>query len=365
MNKRCQFCSVAVMSTMFAMLLTVGCDLSEDGKVKETPMATTNTRTIGAAGSTFVAPLMERWSRTYAQTHAVHVNYRPIGSGAGIEEMKKGLLEFGASDAPLSDDQIREIGPAIQVPISAGPVCVVYNLPSLRGPLQLSAKTLAGIYLGTIISWQDAAVAKDNPGVQLPHSAIIVVHRSDGSGTTNIFTNYLSKVSGSWSVGPGVGLSVTWPVGLGAEGSKGLAATVKGAPGTIGYLELNYAKQNGVSVASIQNAAGEFVLPTPASTTKAITAFDEPLVHDVRAPIVDPPASAKDAYPIVGMTFLLVRKDGNDLEDRQAVKDFIAYALSQGQDSAEELSYARLPQSVQAQGQQLLSQLRVDGHPMR
>jgi len=166
-------------------------------------------------------------------------------------------------------------------------------------------------------------------------------------------------------VGPGVGLSVTWPVGLGAEGSKSLAATVKGAPGTIGYLELNYAKQNGVSVASIQNAAGEFVLPTPASTTKAITAFDEPLVHDVRAPIVDPPASAKDAYPIVGMTFLLVRKDGNDLEDRQAVKDFIAYALSQGQDSAEELSYARLPQSVQAQGQQLLSQLRVDGHPMR
>ena len=182
--------------------------------------------------------------------------------------------------------------------------------------------------------------------MQLSHLAIIVVHCSDGSGTTNIFISYLSPISGSWSAGPGVGLFVTWHVGLGAEGGKVVAETVKGAPGTIGYLELNYAKQTGVSVASIQNAAGEFVLPTPASTTKAITAFDEPLANDVRTPIVDPPASAKGAYPIVGVTFLLVRRDGNDVKDRQAVKDFIAYALSQGQDSAEGLSYARLPQSV-------------------
>lgn len=365
MNRRRQLRSVALMSVIFAVLLTIGCDISEDGKVKETPMATTNARTIGSAGSTFVAPLIEHWAHVYEQTHAVHVNYRPIGSGAGIEEMKKGLLEFGASDAPLTDDQIREIGPTIQVPISAGPVCVVYNLPSLHSPIQLSAKTLAGIYLGTVISWQDTAIAKDNPGVQLPHLAIIVVHRSDGSGTTNIFTGYLNRISGGWSAGPGVGLSVAWPVGLGAEGSKGVAETVKGAPGTIGYLELNYAKQSGVSVASIQNAAGEFVLPTPASTTKAITAFDEALANDVRTPIVDPPASAKGAYPIVGVTFVLVRRDGNDVEDRQAVKDFIAYALSQGQDSAEGLSYARLPQSVQAQGQQLLSQLKADGQPLR
>src|SRR5208283_3925013 len=191
----------------------------EEGRAKETPIATTNTRTIGAAGSTFIAPLMERWSSSYEQTHPVHVNYRPIGSAAGIDEMKKGFLQFGASDAPLSDDQVKEIAPMVQVPASAGPVCIIYNLPSLSAPLRLSAKTLAGIYLGNIISWQDPAIARDNPGAKLPHAAVIVVHRSDGSGTTNIFTNYLSSVDKNWFSNLGVGLSVKWPVGIGADGS--------------------------------------------------------------------------------------------------------------------------------------------------
>ena len=353
------------VAAALALAVTPGCDFSEEGKTKETPVATSNTRTIGAAGSTFIAPLMVRWSSTYEQTHPVHVNYRPIGSGAGIEEMKKGFLEFGASDAPLSDAQVKEIAPMVQVPASAGPVCIIYNLPGLSAPLRLSAKTLAGIYLGNIISWQDPAIVRDNPGAKLPHAAVIVVHRSDGSGTTSIFTNYLSSVDKSWSSTPGSGLSVKWPVGIGADGSKSVMDIVKQAPGAIGYLELSYAKQNGLPTASIQNQAGEFVAASPASTAAAISAFSDALASDVRTPIVNPPASAKDAYPISGLTFILVRKDGHDAQDRQAVRDFIAYAISAGQDSAEEMSYAKLPDSVQKQGQQLLSQLTADGQPLK
>lgn len=343
-----------------ALAMTAGCSYSEEGNAKEAPISTTNTRTIGAAGSTFIAPLMTRWASNYEQAHPVHLNYRAIGSGGGIDQMKQGRLDFAASDAPLSDDQLKDFPPLVQVPATAGPVCIIYNLPNLNAPLRLSAKTLAGIYGGTIISWQDPAIAKDNPGVKLPKAAVIVVHRSDGSGTTNILTNYLSKVSQDWSWKSGHGLSVTWPIGLGADGSKGVLALVKQTPGTIGYLELSYAKEKGVPVASIQNQAGQFVAPSPASAAAAISAFSDALAKDVRTPIVDPPASAKDAYPISGLSFILIRKDP-DSDDRRAVRDFIAYAITTGQESAEALSYAKLPASVQRQGQQLLSQLSASG----
>jgi phosphate transport system substrate-binding protein len=279
--------------------------------------------------------------------------------------MKKGYLSFGASDAPLSDDQLKELSPLIQVPASAGPVCVIYNLPTLTTPLRLSAKALAGIYGGTILTWQDAAIANDNPGVKLPRAAVIVIHRSDGRGTTNIFTSYLSKVSQDWSWRAGHGLAVTWPVGLGAEGSKAVLDLVKQTPGTIAYLELSYAKENGVPVASIQNRGGQFVQPSPAAAAAAISAFTDVLAKDVRTPIVDPPASAKDAYPISGLTFILLWKDRPGADQQQAVRNFIAYAISKGQDSAEELSYAKLPDPVQKQGEMLLSQLTASGQPLK
>ena len=199
----------------------------------------------------------------------------------------------------------------------------------------------------------------------LPRAAVIVVHRSDGSGTTNIFTSYLSKVSHDWSWKSGHGLSVTWPIGLGAEGSKGVLAIVKQTPGTIGYMELNYAKKSGVPVASIQNQAGHFVEPSPASAAAAITAFTDALAKDVRTPIVDPPATAVDAYPISGLSFILIPKDRSDAEHQQAVKDFIGFAISTGQNSAEELSYAKLPDSLQKQGEQLLGQLTANGQPLK
>ncbi len=345
------------------LLLMFGCSNSAGGS---STSGVEPTAVLGAAGSTFIAPIMTKWVSVYQKTHpTVQINYRPIGSGEGIEELKKGYLSFGASDAPLNDDQVKEMSPVIQVPDSAGPVCIVYNLPNLSAPLKLSAKTLSDIYLGNIISWQDPAIARDNPGMTLPRAAVIVVHRSDGSGTTHIFTSYLSKVSHDWSWKSGQGMSVTWPIGLGADGSKGGLAIVKQTPGTIGYMELNYAKQNGVPFASIQNQAGHFVQPSPASAADAIAPFSDALAKDVRTPIVDPPASAPDAYPISGLSFILIPKDRPDASQQAAVKDFVAFAISTGQDSAEELSYAKLPEAVQKQGQELLAQLTANGQPLK
>lgn len=350
-------------AAILSLLLMLGC--SNSAGTASTSGAQP-TAVLGAAGSTFIAPLMTKWVSTYQQAHpTVQINYRPIGSGGGIEELKKGYLSFSASDAPLGDDQLKEMSSVIQVPDSAGPVCIVYNLPKLSAPLRLSAKTLSDIYLGNIISWQDPEVARDNPGVTLPRSAVIVVHRSDGSGTTHIFTSYLSKVSRDWSWKSGQGMSVTWPIGLGGDGSKGVLAIVKETPGTIGYLELNYAKVAGVPYASIQNEAGHFVQPSPASAAAAIGAFSDALSKDVRTPIVDPPASAVDAYPITGLTFILIPKDRQDADQQAAVKDFVAFAISTGQNSAEELSYAKLPDAVQKQGQALLAQLTANGQPLK
>ena len=283
----------------------------------------------------------------------------------GIDEYKKGWLGFGASDAPLSDEQIKEMPPTVQLPATAGPVCLIYNLPNLERPLRLSPRSLAGIYLGRIISWQDPQITGDNPGARLPKAPVIVVHRSDGSGTTNVLTTYLSKVDPEWSSKPGHGLSVSWPVGLAAEGSKGVLNLVRQTPGTIGYLELSYAMGNGVPVAAVRNQAGEFVLPTPDAAATAIAAFEGDLENDMRTPIVAPPASAKKAYPISGFTFLLIRKEGAIKDEQAAVRDFVAYAISTGQDSAERLSYARLPPSVQQKAQALLAQLTANVQPSK
>jgi len=363
MNRR-MIATMVAATTGLILLTTLGCgSVSSSAEGSTSPTAPTSA--IGAAGSTFVAPLMSSWISGYQKVHPkAAVNYRSIGSGGGIEEFKKGWLGFAASDAPLSDDEIKALSPTIQIPGTAGPVCIIYNLPGVERPLRLSAKTLAGIYLGTIITWQDPEIGRDNPGVKLPRAAVVVVHRSDGSGTTNILTTYLSKISQDWSWKSGHGLSVTWPIGLGAEGSKAVLSLVKQTPGTIGYLELNYAKENGVPVASIQNRAGAFVDPTPNSTAAAIEAFQADLARDVRTPIVDPPASAKGAYPIAGFTFLLLPRDRESKDEQKAVKDFIAYAISTGQDSAEQLSYAKLPASVQQEGQALLTQLTANGQPL-
>ncbi len=283
----------------FLFLSATGCNYSEDGKTDESKLATTDVESFGGDGSTFVAPIMDRWAADYAKLHKIQINYRAIGSGGGISELKKGHPTFAASDAPLGDDQLKDLPPILQIPVTAGPVCIAYNLPGLSAPLRLSGKTLAGIFSGKIISWQDSAISTENPGAKLPHAAIIVVHRSDGSGTTSILTGYLSTVDPEWSKKPGRGLTVDWPAGIGAEGSKAVMSTVKQTPGTIGYLELNYAKEAGLPVASIENKAEEYVIPSPLGASLSVTAFAAALQKDLRTPVVDPPASAKGAYPIL------------------------------------------------------------------
>jgi phosphate transport system substrate-binding protein len=360
--------SMLAFAAVLSAALIAGCNYSGEEPTKEKDFAVSaSVRTaIGAAGSTFVNPIMTKWIAAYEQAHpATLVNYRAIGSGAGIDALKQSTLEIAASDMPLNDEQLKGTFPLIQVPITAGAVCAVYNLPDLKTPLRLSSSTLAGIFQGNIISWQDPAIARDNPGVALPHAAIIVVHRAEGSGTTSIFTSYLAKVNPDWSKKVGSGLSVKWPVGIGEQGSTGVLDFIKQNVGTIGYAELNYAAAQNLPVASVQNRAGSFVAPSAASTTAAVQAFDHELAQDVRASIVDPPASAKDAYPISGLSFFLIAKDGSDVAERQAIRDFAQYIISGGQDLSEGLDYARLPKPVQDRALELLGQMQSNGQPIK
>lgn len=317
-----------------------------------------------AAGSTFLGPLFLRWSSDYEKGHKMIVDYLPSGSGAGLSELKANRLAFAATDAPLSDDELKDYPPLIQVPVAAGPLCVAYNLEGLSDPIKLTGGTVAAIYAGQIKDWDDPAIAKENPGLKLPHATITVVHRQDGSGTTTIFTNYLSAVSPSWSSSVGHGLKVAWPVGLGEDGSTQVLNTVKKTPGAIGYFELSYAKEAHLPVASIQNQAGEFIAPTPNSAALAIAAFDDVLIRDPRTPIVDPPKTAKGAYPITGLSFILIPKDNATPGLQRQFKQFVAFCLTDGQNSVESMSYARLPAPVLQQGIALLAQLTEKGNPI-
>jgi phosphate transport system substrate-binding protein len=321
--------------------------------------ASQNSIQIIGAGSSFIYPAMTHWVGDYQASHpGVQINYQSIGSGGGIQQLKDGVLDFGASDAALDDQQLKEMPPLVQIPESAGPVCMTYNLPELKTPLKLTAETLSGIYLGKIKSWRDAAIKKDNPGLALPNYGIVVAHRADGSGTTNIFTTYLAQVSPAWEKQVGKGISVNGPVGLGGKGNEGVTGVVKNTPGGIGYVELIYATQNNLPVALLRNRAGNWILPSAASATAAIDAFSVELNKDVRAPIVDAPATAKDAYPITGLTFLLVPLTGKTAAKGQAVRDFVEYIVGPGQGEAEKMEYAKLPAAVQQQDENLLAQVK-------
>ena len=321
-----------------------------------------NAQIIGA-GSTFVYPLMSRWIADYSQAHqGVQINYQSIGSGGGIQQLKQGLVDFGATDAALDDEKLKEMPALVQVPETAGPVCITYNLPQLKQPVRLSAKTLSGIYLGTIKNWADPAIKQENTGVQMPNQNIIVVHRSDGSGTSNIFTTYLGAVNPEWKSKVGVGLSVAWPLGIGGKGSEGVTGLVKQNPGAIGYVELTFALENKLPVVQMENKAGKFVAPTAGGASAAIDAYAAELQKDVRTPIVDPPASATEAYPISGLTFLLVPITPKDMSKGAKTKDFIEYVIGDGQAVTEQLHYSKLPPSLVAIDKALLDKVQPAGH---
>jgi phosphate transport system substrate-binding protein len=348
-------------ATFFLTVVGTGCNSSSKA---EPTQALANV--IGGVGSTFVDPLMKRWIIGFEQTHPqAGVHYRAEGSGAGIAEIKKSITEFAASDAPLGDEELKTIPPVLQVPVTAGPVCIIYNLPQLKAALKLDGKTLADIYLGRVVTWNDPAIARSNHGVSLPKAAIIVVHRSDGSGTTSILTTFLTKVNPDWSKKPGAGISVEWPVGLGGKGSTGVIDLVKQATGTIGYAELNYAKKEDLNVVSIENRAGAYIEPSTSGASAALDAATEALAKDVRTPIVDPPASAKEAYPISGVTFLLIPKDGTNELDRKTLKAFAEYAVTDGQAATEGLYYAKLPKPLQDEDLKLISEMTTNGQPAK
>ena len=318
------------------------------------------------AGSTFVYPVMTRWTADFqAKNTNVQINYQSIGSGGGIQQVKAGTVDFGASDAPLNDAALAAMAPVVQIPESAGPVAVIYNLPSLKAPIKLSPEVLAGIFMGTIKTWQDPKIKADNAGVDLPATNVLVVHRADGSGTSNIFTTYLSAVSDEWKTKVGKGSQVSWPTGNGGKGSEGVTGQVRQSPGAIGYVDLTYALQNNLTVASIENQAKSFVPPTAAGASAAIAAFAPDLAKDIRTPVVNPPATATDAYPISGLTFLIIPKDGPDVAKRTALRNFVQYILGDGQASAATLNYVSLPDAVKQQDLDLLKTITAKGQPIQ
>jgi phosphate transport system substrate-binding protein len=317
---------------------------------------------LNGAGSTFVYPVMGRWIQDFHTSHpTVQINYQSIGSGGGIQQVKSGTIDFGASDAPLSDADMAAMKPVVQIPESAGPICVTYNLSGMQKPLQLSAEALSGIFLGKITSWQDPVIKADNPGVTLPNVKVVVVHRAESSGTTAAFTTYLAAVNSAWQSTVGKGTAVKWPTGLGAKGSEGVTGQVKQFPGAISYVELTYATQNNLPVAAIKNQGGKYVLPSTASTTAAIDAFKDELTKDARTPIANPPATATDAYPISTLTFLIIPKDGKDAARRTALKQFVTYVVTDGQAAASGLNYAPLPDAVKQLNVKALDQLTTNG----
>jgi len=347
-HRRIAFARCSSLVLILAASVTVGCHSSNQPA---------QIRIIGA-GSSFINPVMTRWIAAFQSTHpGVQINYQSIGSGGGIQQLKQGLVDFGASDAALDDEKLKEMPPLVQIPESGGPVCITYNLPELNTPLKLSGAALAGIYLGEIKSWQDPAIKNDNDGVRLPNHPIAVVHRSDGSGTTNIFTTYLSKTSKEWSTKVGQGISVSWPAGMGAKGTEGVTGVVKQTPGAIGYVELAYATANKLPVAQLRNQAGMWVAPTAIAATAAIDAFQRELATDARTSVVDPAPWAREAYPISGLTYLLVPRQAKDATKQEIVRQFVQYIVTEGQASAQNLQYATLPLSLAAEDQKLLGEI--------
>jgi phosphate transport system substrate-binding protein len=299
---------------------------------------------INGAGATFPFPLYSKWFSEYNKLFPnLKFNYQSIGSGGGIKQITEKTVDFGASDAPLNDDEMGKAPGLLNLPTVLGAVVVAYNLPGVSA-VNLSGPTLAGIFLGTISKWSDPAIAKDNPGVKLPDTAIAVASRSDGSGTTYVFTDYLAKVSADFKAKVGLGKSVKWPVGLGGKGNEGVTGLVKQTPGAIGYVELAYANQNQLSVAAIQNVDGTFVKPTIEATSAA--AAGVPLPDDFRVSITNSPS--KGAYPISSFTYLLVYQDQTNQEKGPAIINFLKWALTDGEKFAPPLYYAPLPAPVQA-----------------
>jgi phosphate transport system substrate-binding protein len=317
---------------------------------------------INGAGATFPYPIYSKWFNEYRKLHPdVQINYQSIGSGGGIRQVTEGTVDFGATDGPMNDEQLADFqkkrgSGVIHFPTVMGAVVVTYNIPGVTEALNLTSETIAGIYLGKITKWNDPSIASVNRKVKLPAADIVVVHRSDGSGTSYCWTDYLSKVSEEWKSKVGKGTSVNWPVGLGGKGNEGVSGQVKQTANSIGYVELIYAVQNNLPYASVKNAAGQFAKPDLASTTAAAAGAAKTIPDDFRVSITDAPG--KGAYPIATFTWLLIPDKIQDAAKHKAITEFLRWMLTSGQDMAEALTYARLPKEIVAKEQKAIATVK-------
>jgi phosphate transport system substrate-binding protein len=307
---------------------------------------TASAQSLNGAGATFPNPIYQKWFTQFSSSHSgVQINYQSLGSGAGIRQLIAGTVDFGASDGPMTDEQLSQCsGKVLHIPTVLGAVVPAYNVAGVKGELKFTPEILAGIFLGKINNWSDPAIARVNPGVRFPNQSIVVVHRSDGSGTTYIFTDYLSKVSPEWNSSVGKGTSVKWPVGLGGKGNEGIAGTVRQIEGAIGYVELIYAVQNNISYGVVRNKSGNFVKASLESTTSAAAAAAAKMPADYRVSITNP--DGKNAYPIASFTWLLVPQQSKDARKGKVLHDFLVWMLKDGQRETSSLTYAPLPKEV-------------------
>jgi len=300
--------------------------------------------TLNGAGASFPNPIYQKWFSEYHNLHPeVQVNYQSVGSGAGIRQVQAGTVDFGASDGPMTDEQIASSKvKVLHVPTVLGAVVPAYNIPGVSQEVKFTGEILAGIFLGKITNWSDGTIAKANPDIKFPNQNITVVHRSDGSGTSYIFTDYLSKISSDWANTTGKGTSVKWPVGVGGKGNEGVAGTIRTLPGAVGYIELIYALQNKINYGSVKNASGQFIKASLESTTAAASGVKMPA--DFRVSITNPPG--KTAYPIASFTWLLIPTNPADKNKGKLLKDLVLWCLDSGEAMVSALSYAPLPKEV-------------------
>ncbi len=332
------------------------CGSSGDGAKADLPTQLTG------AGATFPNPIYTRWFGAYAQKTGVQINYQSIGSGGGIRQFTEGTVDFGATDGPMTDEQIAKVnGNVVHIPTVLGAVVVTYNLPSLgTAQLKLDGAALADIFLGRITKWNDRRLAALNPGIPLPDRDLIVVHRSDGSGTSFVFTDYLSKVSSDWQSRVGAATSVNWPVGLGGKGNEGVTQQVKQVEGTVGYVELIYARSNDLPYAEVMNAAGNYVQPTLEAVSAAAASANLTPDTDFRVSITNAPGA--DAYPIASFTWLLVHADATDAGEAQVIRDYLEWMISpEAQSMASDLGYAPLPDTVKGLVEAKIKTLQAAG----
>ncbi len=317
---------------------------------------------LTGAGATFPYPIFSRWFSDYAASSGVKINYQSIGSGGGIRQLSEQTVDFGASDAPMSDEEIAKAkgGHVLHFPTVLGAVVITYNLPDVAAPLKLSGEVVADIFLGNIVKWNDARIAATNPGVSLPARSILVVHRTDGSGTTFIFSDYLSTISKAWAAGPGRGKDLQWPVGLGGRGNEGVAGAIKQTVGALGYVELAYARQNRLPAAELQNASGAFIPPSVESITAAAGAAQSiGPDSDYRVSLVNGAGAA--SYPISSFTWLLVYAQQADAAKGQKLVDFMRWMYGAGQQQAAALDYAPLPAALATQLTARLAMIQLGG----